>query len=59
MVTDVKPEQPENARSPIDVTEFGIDIKVNPSQFINAYFFISVISLGITRFVISVPFSFR
>ena len=32
MVTDVKPEQPENAEEPIEVAEFGIVTDVKPEQ---------------------------
>jgi hypothetical protein len=38
MVTDAKPEQPENAYSPILVTLFGILLEVNPEQSENAPF---------------------
>jgi len=32
MLTDVRPEQPENAKSPIEVTEEGMLTDVRPEQ---------------------------
>ena len=32
MVTEVSPEQPEKANSPIEVTELGMDTEVSPEQ---------------------------
>ena len=32
IVTDVSPEQPENAEFPMLVTPFGIEIDVSPEQ---------------------------
>ena len=46
----VRPEQPENAHSPIEVTEVGISMLVRPEQFLNADPPIEVTELGITVF---------
>ena len=47
MVTEVKPEQPSNALSPIEVTEAGIIIEVRPEQPSNAPSPIEVTESGI------------
>ena len=47
MVTSVKPEQPEKALSPIDVTEFGMITEVKPPQPQKAPGPIVVTELGI------------
>ena len=51
MVIDVKPEQPLNAYSPIEVTELPIVTDVKPRQLSNAYSPIEVTELGITVFL--------
>ena len=50
MLTDVSPEQPQNASSPILVTELGILIDVSPLQSQNAKSLILVTELDMVVF---------
>ena len=52
---DVRPVQPSNAHSPIDVTEFGISMDERPVQPKNAYFPIFETEFGIIRSDIFFP----
>jgi hypothetical protein len=51
MVTEVRPEQPENAEFPILVTLLGMVTEVRPEQPENAEFPILVTLLGIVMVV--------
>ena len=53
MVTEVRPEQPEKALSPILVTELGMVREVRPEQPEKAYSPILVTPSLITTFLIS------
>ena len=55
----VRSEQYLNAPLPIDVTLLCISILVKPEQYWNVFFFISVMSLGITRLVTFSPFKYK
>ena len=46
MVTEVKPLQPLNAQSPIEVTPVGMVTEVKPLQPLNAEFPIDVTPVG-------------
>jgi hypothetical protein len=46
MVTDVSPEQPQNAALPIEVTEFGMVTDVSPEHSLKADIPIEVTELG-------------
>ena len=50
MVTEVSPEQPEKAPSPMEVTELGMVTEVSPEQLENADSPIEVTELGIMVF---------
>ena len=51
MVINVRPLQPQNARSPMEVTALGMVINVRPLQPRNASFPIKATVLGITVFL--------
>jgi len=51
-VTEVSPEQPEKAQSPMEVTELGIVTEVSPEQLLKAYLSIEATKYAVSSYVI-------